>query len=90
MNLSNYILICDAIVRLIDPLVEIVIHDIVDDRVIYVNGKLSNRKIGDASLFDPEELGSIFLMPYPITYEEIRFGILYAFKLLWPRSKTSN
>ena len=63
--LSNYIPICDAIVRLMDPLVEIVIHDIAQDIIIYINGKLSNRKIGDPSLLDPEGLGSIDQIVYP-------------------------
>jgi len=63
--LSNYIPICDAIVRLMDPLVEIVIHDIAQDSIAYINGKLSNRKIGDASLLDPEGLGSIDQIVYP-------------------------
>ncbi len=65
MSLSNYITICDAIVRLMDPLVEIVIHDIAQDSIIYINGKLSNRKIGDASLLDPEGLNSIDQIVYP-------------------------
>lgn len=63
--LSNYIPICDAIVRLMDPLVEIVIHDIAGDSITYINGKLSNRKIGDASLLDPEGLNSIDQTVYP-------------------------
>ncbi|MBP6985670.1 MAG: PAS domain-containing protein [Alphaproteobacteria bacterium] len=63
--LSNYIPICDAIVRLMDPLVEIVIHDIAGDSITYINGKLSNRKIGDASLLDPEGLCSIDQTVYP-------------------------
>ncbi len=63
--LSNYIPICDAIVRLMDPLVEIIIHDIAGDSITYINGKLSNRKIGDASLLDPEGLNSIDQIVYP-------------------------
>ena len=63
--LSNYIPICDAIVRLMDPLVEIVIHDIAGDSISYINGKLSNRKIGDASLLYPEGLDSIDQTVYP-------------------------
>lgn len=59
MSLSNYILICDTIVRLMDPLVEIVIHNIAQDSITYINGRLSNRKIGDASLLDTEGLGNV-------------------------------
>ncbi|MCD8525429.1 MAG: PAS domain-containing protein [Gammaproteobacteria bacterium] len=63
--LSNYISICDAIVRLMDPLVEIVIHDIAGDSITYINGKLSKRKIGEASLLDPEGLNGIDKIVYP-------------------------
>ncbi|OJU73343.1 MAG: hypothetical protein BGO07_04305 [Alphaproteobacteria bacterium 40-19] len=65
MNLSNYLPICDAVVRLMAPLVEIVIHDIDQDMIIYINGKFSNRTIGDASLLDPEEFNSINTIVYP-------------------------
>lgn len=63
--LSYYIPICDAIVRLMDPLVEIVIHDIAQNIITYINGKLSNRKIGDSSLLDPESLNRIDQIVYP-------------------------
>lgn len=63
--LSNYIPICDAIVRLMDPLIEIVVHDINQNRIVYISGKLSNRKIGDASLLDTEGLNSIDQIVYP-------------------------
>ena len=63
--LSSYIPICDAIVRLMDPLVEVVIHNINQNSIVYIHGKLSNRKIGDASLLDPEGLGSIDQIVYP-------------------------
>ena len=56
MILSNYIPICDAIVRLMNPLVEVVIHDITSNRIAYINGKFSKRKAGDPSLLDVEEL----------------------------------
>lgn len=65
MMLSSYILICDAIVRLMDPLVEIVIHDIAGDSITYINGKLSHRKVGDASLLDTEDLHHIDQIVYP-------------------------
>lgn len=65
MMLSSYILICDAIVRLMDPLVEIVIHDIAGESITYINGKLSKRKIGDASLLAPEGLNNIDQIVYP-------------------------
>ena len=49
MSFYNYIPICDAIVRLMDPLVEIVIHDIAQNSIAYISGKLSNRAVGEAS-----------------------------------------
>lgn len=60
-----YIPICDVLVRLMDPLVEVVIHDIEQDRIIYVNGKLSNRIIGDPSLLDPDGLNNVEQIVYP-------------------------
>ncbi|MCD8542668.1 MAG: PAS domain-containing protein [Gammaproteobacteria bacterium] len=48
-----------------DPLVEIVIHDIAGDSITYINGKLSKRKIGEASLLDPEGLNGIDKIVYP-------------------------
>lgn len=65
MSLSNYTLVCDAVVQLMDPLVEIVIHDIRRDKITYINGKLSKRKIGDASLLDPDGLSCIDRIVYP-------------------------
>lgn len=59
MSVFHYFSICDAIVLLMQPLVEIVIHDIADDKIIYVNGKLSGRKIGDPSLINKDELDGI-------------------------------
>lgn len=63
--LSNYIPICDAIVRLMDPLIEVVVHDINQNRIVYIHGKLSKRKVGDASLLDADELKHIDQIVYP-------------------------
>ncbi len=63
--LSNYIPIFDAIVLLMKPLVEVVIHDITQNNIAYINGKLSSRKVGDPSLLDPEGLCSIDQIVYP-------------------------
>jgi predicted transcriptional regulator YheO len=65
MSFSNYIPICDAIARLMDPLVEIVIHDIAQNSIAYINGKLSNRAVGEASLLDKERLDNIDQIVYP-------------------------
>ena len=63
--LSSYIPICDAIVRLMDPLVEVAIHDINQNSIVYIHGKLSKRKVGDASLLDTDELKHIDQVVYP-------------------------
>ncbi|MBS0236686.1 MAG: PAS domain-containing protein [Proteobacteria bacterium] len=56
MNLSHYIAICNAIVLLLDPLVEIVIHDLKTNKICYINGNLSKREVGDPSLINVAEL----------------------------------
>lgn len=69
MILSSYIPICDAIVRLMDPLVEIVIHDIAKNSIAYINGKLSNRTVGELSLLDQQGLANVD----QIVYSKINF-----------------
>ena len=64
MILSNYIPICDAIVRLTEPLVEVVIHDIAKNSIAYINGTLSGRSVGDASILDQEALNNIDYIVY--------------------------
>ena len=54
MILSNYTQICNALVLLMDPLIEVVIHDIKKNKIIYINGRLSGRKAGDPSLLDQD------------------------------------
>lgn len=65
MILSDYTQICDALVLLMDPLIEVVIHDIKKNKIIYINGRLSGRKAGGPSLLDQEELDSIDQIVYP-------------------------
>jgi predicted transcriptional regulator YheO len=52
MTITNYIPICDGIVLIMKPLVEVVIHDLTSDTICYINGNLSKRKIGDPSLLE--------------------------------------
>ena len=52
MNLKLYISISNAIVLLMKPLVEVVIHDIKSETIVYIEGDLSKRKIGDPSLLE--------------------------------------
>lgn len=56
MLLKDLISLCDAFVLLMHPLLEIVIHDLKSDKICYVKGNLSKRKINDLSLLDHEEL----------------------------------
>ena len=56
MNLNTYTPLCDALVLLLKPLVEIVIHDIELDTICYINGGLSKRCVGDMSLLDADAL----------------------------------
>ena len=55
MNISQYISLCDSIVLLMRPLIEIIIHDIASGKIYYINGNLSKRKVGDPSLLAPGE-----------------------------------
>ena len=55
MNLLSYLPLCNAIVLLMKPLVEIVIHDIKSNTICYIEGELSKRKIGDLSLLEVTE-----------------------------------
>ncbi len=56
MPLSPYIPLCKALVLLMKPLVEIVIHDLKSGTICHIEGSLSVRKVGDPSLLDPSEL----------------------------------
>lgn len=56
MCLSSYIPILNAITLLLDPLLEIVVHDLESDSICYLSGQLSKRRVGDASLLDGEVL----------------------------------
>lgn len=65
MSWTSYIPICNAIVELMHPLVEIVIHEIDSDSIVYINGRLSARKVGDSSLLNKEALKDIEQIIYP-------------------------
>ena len=56
MTLLNYISICDSMVQLMHPLLEIVIHEIESGKICYINGNLSKRCVGDPSLLDRDIL----------------------------------
>ena len=52
MNAEITKTLLNAIVELLDPLVEVVIHDLTNNKISYINGKLSQREIGQDSLLD--------------------------------------
>jgi len=54
--IKNYIPLCKAIVTLMTPLVEVVIHDIKSGTIYAKYGNLSKRNPGDPSLIDNEGL----------------------------------
>ncbi|MCP4177296.1 MAG: hypothetical protein GY756_05980 [bacterium] len=54
MNVSAALF--DGIVSLLNPLVEIVVHDLDSGKICYINGKISNRKIGSDSLLNRNEI----------------------------------
>lgn len=60
MSLSTYIPILKAMTLLIDPLLEIVVHDLESDSICFISGQLSTRRVGDPSLLDVEELENKF------------------------------
>ena len=66
MSISSYIPLCDAITLLMNPLVEVVIHNLKSDTIHYINGNLSQRKVGDPSLLQTQEFeAAIDKVVYP-------------------------
>jgi len=51
-DLKQYMVIGQAIVDLMDPLVEVVIHDIETNKIVFIAGSLSGRKKEDESLLE--------------------------------------
>ncbi|MDF1646173.1 MAG: helix-turn-helix domain-containing protein [Legionellaceae bacterium] len=70
MGFSHYIPVLNAAVLLLDPLLEIVIHDLESGNICFIEGKLSNRCVGDASLLNREELENDLSH---ITYPKLNF-----------------
>lgn len=70
MNISQYIPLCDSIVLLMRPLIEVIIHDLVSGKICYINGNLSKRKVVDSSLL---ALGEFEKNIDQIIYPKINF-----------------
>ena len=66
--LEPHLPVCEAIVALFAPLVEVAVHDIRRDRVIGIWNPISERKLGDRSLIDellPHPEDARVIGPYP-------------------------
>lgn len=71
MKQTHLIQLCDALVHLMQPLLEIVIHDLGNESICYIKGNLSKRKAGDPSLLDKASLQSEELNQ--VTYPKLNF-----------------
>jgi D-arginine utilization repressor len=66
-ELNNYTSICEAISKLFYPNVEVVMHDLISKKIVYISNSFSKRRIGDRMINDLEDLASIeedFVGPY--------------------------
>lgn len=50
--LKHYVCIAKAIEKLFFPHVEIVIHDIIKQKIAYIGNSFSDRRVGDSSILD--------------------------------------
>ena len=48
--------ICNALVSLLDPFGEVVLHDLETQKIVHITGHLSQRQVGDASFLDDFDL----------------------------------
>lgn len=51
-NDASLLYVCDALVALLDPFAEVVLHDWATQTISHISGKLSYRKVGDPSFID--------------------------------------
>lgn len=65
MSLAHYIKVCDNLVSLMNPIIETVIHDVVSNKIVYIAGSLSDRKVGDPSLLCKDGFEDIDRVIYP-------------------------
>ncbi|MFO1257548.1 MAG: PAS domain-containing protein [Gammaproteobacteria bacterium] len=70
MDIYNYIPLCNALILLMNPLIEIVIHDLSSGTIFYINGNLSNRQVGDPSHLEPSKFEQDL---HKIIYPKISF-----------------
>lgn len=65
---TRYVPIADAITLLLQPFVEVVIHDLESDSIVYIANAYSGRKTGDSSLLGPLDIKSDDF-PYGVAVE---------------------
>jgi predicted transcriptional regulator YheO len=70
MSIFPYLSLCNAMVSLMKPLVEIAVHDLETNKIFYINGHLSKRKKGEKSHISKEEIEENL---EKIVYEKINF-----------------
>ena len=69
--LARYEPICDAIALLFQPYVEVVLHEIASDSVVYIAGNFSKRVLGEPSLLQESEYAGDLAVVGP--YEKINW-----------------
>ncbi len=57
--LEKFFSVADAIATLLIPQAEVVIHDLISGRIAYVANNISRRKVGESSLTDLKDIGSL-------------------------------
>lgn len=72
MDLEPYISLAQAFVRLLTPLAEVVIHDSATDSICFIEGNLSNRKVGNPSFLDVD-LNQLEQQINQVTYPKVNF-----------------
>ncbi len=56
MSLDLLMPLCDAMVHLFDPFVEVVVHDLLSNTIAYKTGRLSPREKGESSLIAIDDI----------------------------------
>lgn len=55
MDFQVYIPLCKALGKLISPLIEIVICDLESGKIVFIEGSLSGKKVGDSCLLEEQD-----------------------------------
>lgn len=58
-KLIPYITICDAIAKLFYPNVEVVLHDVKEERLVHISNTFSKREIGDKMINDVKDFKTL-------------------------------